>query len=268
MTVSADAAAAFQAFGGRAPLDGKVGLVLGASRGIGEFVAYALAAAGARLVLTARDAAALDQVAARIPGGDERVRTAAAEMSDTVSLAAAVQVASEAFGRLDFAVNNAAIQRPRVDFHEIPDETFDEVLSINLRGVFLAMKHEIRAMLAAGGGAVVNISSMGGLIGIPGIAPYVASKHGVVGLTRAAAVEYASRGIRVNAICPGTTMTEMFRRGPGSDPNVVASLVANVPMGRVAEPQEIAGAVVFLCSDAASYITGAVLPVDGGWSAA
>jgi NAD(P)-dependent dehydrogenase (short-subunit alcohol dehydrogenase family) len=136
-----------------------------------------------------------------------------------------------------------------------------------LRGVFVAMKHELRAMLSGGGGSIVNIASVAGLVGLPLIAPYVASKHGVIGLTRAAAAEYANRGIRVNALAPGTVMTAMLKAGPLATPESSAAILSKIPMARVASVEEIAGAVLWLASDAASYVTGVAIPIDGGYCA-
>ena len=143
------------------------------------------------------------------------------------------------------------------------DEAFDQVIAVNLRGTFVAMKHEARAMLANGAGAIVNIASAAGVIGIPLVAPYVASKHGVIGLTRSAAVELAAKGVRVNALVPGAVMTDMLRVGPASSPQALEMMLRNIPMGRLGTVNEIAQAAVWLASDHASYITGVALPVDG-----
>jgi NAD(P)-dependent dehydrogenase (short-subunit alcohol dehydrogenase family) len=172
-----------------------------------------------------------------------------------------------AFGRLDMAFNNAGIQAPPTDAADEPAETFDRVNAINLRGVWACMKHELRQMRTQGGGAIVNCSSLGGLVGLPGRAAYHAAKHGVIGLTRSAALEYAPRGIRINAICPGAIetpmVTDMIAKGELSVPDAVA----NHPIGRLGHADEIAAAVLWLSSPAASFVVGAALPVDGGYTA-
>jgi NAD(P)-dependent dehydrogenase (short-subunit alcohol dehydrogenase family) len=166
------------------------------------------------------------------------------------------------FGRLDMAFNNAGIQTPPTDAADEPGETFDRVNAINLRGVWACMKHELRQMRTQGSGAIVNCSSLGGLVGLPGRAAYHASKHGVIGLTRSAALEYAPRGIRINAVCPGTIetpmVTDMIAKGELSVPEAV---------GRLGRADEIAGAVLWLCSPGASLVVGVALPVDGGYTA-
>jgi len=246
-------------------LNEKAALIVGASRGIGEAIVRLFAVCGARVMLAGRDVAAMETIAAEIDPAGERARVVRADMTDAASLQAAVAATVSAFGSLDIAVNNGGVQIPRTALTDLNDDAFDHVISVNLRGVYLAMKHEIRAMLPLGG-SIVNITSSAGLVGIPLIAAYVASKHGVVGLTKAAALEYASKGIRINAVAPGTTMTELFKIGPASSPETLAAITSRVPMGRVAEPPEIASAVAWLCSDAAAYLTGVALPVDGGFT--
>jgi NAD(P)-dependent dehydrogenase (short-subunit alcohol dehydrogenase family) len=250
---------------GSISLRDKTALVIGASRGIGEAIARACFAGGARVVLASRDLASLDRLAAELDPRGQRVRAIRTDIKDSASVEAAVALAAGAFGRLDIAINNAGIMNGRAAFVDTADDAFDELMSVNLRGVFVAMKHELRAMLAdAKGGAIVNVASAAGLIGIPFIAPYVASKHGIVGLTRAAAAEYASRGIRVNALAPGMVMTEMLKAGPASTPEATAASIARVPMARFGSVDEAAAAAVWLASDAASYVNGVALPVDGG----
>jgi NAD(P)-dependent dehydrogenase (short-subunit alcohol dehydrogenase family) len=242
----------------------KVVLILGASRGIGEGVARAAFAAGARVVVAARDVPKLEALAAALDPTGERTLAAAADMTDGASVQRAVDLAVERFGRLDVAVNNAGFQTARTPFLDTTDEMFDTADAVNLRGVFVAMKHQARAMLAGGGGAIVNTSSAMGTIAAPFIAPYVATKHGLVGLTKAAAVEFASQGIRVNAVAPGAVMTDLLRLGPASSPEALQRIRSATPMGRLGTVEEVAAAIVWLGSDYASYVTGAVLPVDGG----
>ena len=171
------------------------------------------------------------------------------------------------FGRLDAAFNNAGVMQRRVDTADITDDEWDRVMAINLRGVWSCMKYELRQMLRNGGGAIVNCSSLGGVVGNPGLAAYHAAKHGVIGLTKTAALEYATRGIRINAVCPGAIDTPMAQTLTGGDPKVLAELVKDEPIGRLGEPEEIAAAVLWLCSPGASYVVGHALLVDGGYTA-
>ena len=171
------------------------------------------------------------------------------------------------FGRLDAAFNNAGVMQRRVDTADITDDEWDRVMAINLRGVWSCMKYELRQMLRNGGGAIVNCSSLGGVVGNPGLAAYHAAKHGVIGLTRTAALEYATRGIRINAVCPGSIDTPMAQSLTGGDPTVLAELVKDEPIGRLGQPEEIAAAVLWLCSPGASYVVGHPLLVDGGYTA-
>lgn len=231
-------------------------IVTGASRGIGAATARAFAADGARLVLAARDQAALDGLAGEIgrSGGD--AIAVAADVADEESVRRMVAAAIETFGGLDVAFNNAAdghMPRPLADI-EVAD--FDRTIATSLRGVFLCMKHEIPAMLRRGRGAIVNMSSTAGIGAAQGIASYVAAKHGVLGLTKTAALDYAERGIRVNALTPGPIFTR---------PEMEAANVGQwVPMKRMGTPEEVAAAAVWLCSDESSFITGAALAIDGG----
>jgi NAD(P)-dependent dehydrogenase (short-subunit alcohol dehydrogenase family) len=175
----------------------------------------------------------------------------------------------ETYGRLDYAHNNAGIEgsvAPGTAFHEYPEDAWDQVLSINLKGVWLCMKAEISQMLKQGGGVIVNTASVAELVGGFGSA-YTAAKHGVVGLTKAAALDYAARNIRVNAVCPGGIRTPMLDRVFARRPELEAAFVAGEPVGRLGRPEEIAAVVVWLCSDEASFLTGVALPVDGGWVA-
>lgn len=245
-------------------LAGKSALVLGASRGIGEGIARALFAEGAKVMLAARTESALAAIAADLDRSGERAAVVRLDMTDAGSIEAAVNAAVARFGRLDIAVNNAGLQIARAPIPDIPVADFDAVLGVNLRGVFVAMQHQITAMRRNGRGSIVNIASAAGLIGVPMAAPYVASKHGLIGLTKSAALELAEEGLRVNAVLPGPVMTRLLRAGPASNPDALAALMARVPMRRMASPAEVAAAVLWLASDAASYVTGVSLPVDGG----
>ena len=237
-------------------IENKVVIVTGASRGIGAAGARAFAAAGARVVLAARDEAALSEVASGIRQAGGEALVVHADVASAESVRALVDRTVAEYGRLDAAFNNAGANYALRPLAEIPEEEFEQTLAVNLRGIFLAMKYEIRAMLANGGGAIVNMASTAGLGSAPGLASYVAAKHGVVGLTKAAANDYADKGIRINALAPGPIFTD-----PRMDPQQVGRWV---PMQRVGRPEEVASVAVWLCSDDASYITGAILPVDGG----
>jgi NAD(P)-dependent dehydrogenase (short-subunit alcohol dehydrogenase family) len=251
-----------QAGAGR--LAGKVALVTGASRGIGAEIARRFAREGAAVALAARDAAALAQVAAEITAAGGHALAVPLEITDDAAVARLIQQTVQMYGRLDLAVNNAGMSIGNKPLVEISAAEFDRALAVNLKGVFLALKYEIPALLAGGGGAIVNMSSTVGLIGYGGIAAYVAAKHGVVGLTKAAAFEYAGQNIRVNAIAPGTTRTPVNERWM-TDPQILARMISAIPLGRVGEPADIAEAALWLCSDASAYVTGVTLPVDGGF---
>lgn len=248
-------------------LAGRIALVTGAAHGIGLVTAQCLASAGARLMLADIDEAAGRRVVAQFHELGLDVRFTRCDVTAAESVRALIDATLDAFGALDCAVNNAGIEHRHARLADHDDDDFDRVIAVNLRGVYLCMKYELKAMLAQGGGAIVNTASVAGLRSAPGLGGYVASKHGVMGLTRTAAVEYAARGIRVNAVCPGFTNTEMVQRLVAATPRVGESMAAASPMRRIGEPDEIARAIAWLCSDESSYLNGQGITLDGGMMA-
>jgi len=242
-------------------LDGKVAIVAGASRGIGAASARAFAEAGATVVLAARTQSAIAPIAEEINRGGGKALAVPTDVTDPESVARLVEETVKAFGQLDVAFNNAGAGHMPRPLADISFEDFEAGLKSNLYGAFLGMKYEIPAMLAGGGGAIVNMSSTAGLQGAPGMGPYSAGKHGVVALTKVAALDYGKRNIRVNAIAPGPIVNEQMSRLPEERLKEIARFI---PMGRTGQVDEVARAVVWLCSDEASFITGAVLSIDGG----
>jgi NAD(P)-dependent dehydrogenase (short-subunit alcohol dehydrogenase family) len=242
-------------------LEGRVAIVTGASRGIGAAAARAFAEAGAAVVVAARDEHAIDEVADDIVAAGGRALAVPADVGDPSSVEHLVARAVDAFGRLDAAFNNAGGGHQPVPLAELPVEQFDDAVRVNLRGVFLSLRYEIPAMLEGGGGAIVNMSSTAGLRGVEGIAGYVGAKHGIVGLTKSAALDYGRRRIRVNAVAPGPILTDRLARLDEEKREQIGSVV---PLGRVGAAEEVAATAVWLCSDQASYITGATIPVDSG----
>lgn len=245
-------------------LEGKVALVTGGSSGIGRATALAFARAGAKVVVSDVAVQGGEETARLIreAGGDAVfIRT---DVSQPDEVEALIRQAVETYGRLDCAFNNAGIEGESAPTAECSLANWQRVLAINLTGVWLCMRYEIAQMLRQGGGAIVNTASVAGLVGFRGIPAYVASKHGIVGLTRTAALEYATAGIRVNAVCPGVIQTPMIERFTAGNPAALQQLLALEPIGRLGRPEEVAEAVVWLCSDAASFVTGHALAVDGG----
>ncbi len=245
--------------------EGKVALITGASRGIGAATARLFAQEGATVVLASRSEEEMARIVEEIRANGGEAMAVKTDVAEAASVETLIKRTVDAYGRLDIAVNNAGIAGGNKPLVEVTEEVFDRVIAVNLKGVFLGMKYEIPAMLASGGGAIVNLSSTVGLVGTgAGIAPYIASKHGVVGLTKAAALEYGGQHIRVNAIAPGTTRTSVNERWI-ADEQIRQRITSGIPLGRVADPAEVAEAILWLCSDAASYVTGVTLPVDGGY---
>jgi NAD(P)-dependent dehydrogenase (short-subunit alcohol dehydrogenase family) len=241
---------------------GKVALVTGGNAGLGFATAQEFVRLGAAVVLAARREDEGKRAAAELGGGTVFVPT---DVTDPDSVRRLIEACRAEFGRLDLAYNNAGITgHVHTDILEADLEMFDRVQATNVRGTWLSMKYEIPLMLESGGGAIVNCSSGSGLFGAPRSSAYSASKHAVLGMTKSVALEFAARGIRVNAVCPGLTMTEIVRTGFSAAPEKLEMLQSRIPMQRVGCPEEVAQVVTWLCSDASSFITGAAIPVDGG----
>jgi NAD(P)-dependent dehydrogenase (short-subunit alcohol dehydrogenase family) len=248
-------------------VEGKIALVTGAGSGIGRASARAFAREGAKVVV-------VDVV---VDGGEETVTLIKADGGDAVfvrcdvssaaEVEAAVKTAMDTYGRLDCAHNNAGIEGPMSSTVDCAEADWDRLLGINLKGEWLCMKYEIPRMLTGSGGAIVNTASVAGLVGFQGLPSYSASKFGVNGITKVAALDYASVGIRVNSVCPGVIQTPMIDRLVAANPEMEAALIAGTPMGRLGRPEEIAEAVVWLCSDRASFVTGHNMVVDGAFTA-
>ena len=249
-------------------LKDKVVLVTGGNGGIGLAIARAFAAEGAHVVIAARNTETGAQAVAELLAMGAQALFLKADVANAADLSALFATIGDRFGRLDCAVNNAGVEVAQKGFLEWTEDEWDHTHSINLKGVWLCMKEEIALMRANGeaGGAIVNVSSVAGLVGFPSLGPYVASKHGVMGLTKAAAVEFARENIRVNTLCPGTIVTPMQQAAFEARPDLKELVMSLTPMGRGGTVDECAGAAVWLCSNQASFATGITVSIDGGWS--
>lgn len=247
--------------------EGKVALVTGGGGGIGRGAALAFARAGARVLVAdiAADAGEETAVLVRAAGGEASFIRTDVTRADQVQAMVGQAVAT--YGRLDCAFNNAGIEEEHMRLADCSEATFDRIMGINVKGVWLCLKYQLAYMLQQGGGAIVNTASVAGLVGAPKMAAYSASKHAVLGLTKSAAIEYARKGIRVNAVCPGVIRTAMYERAVMADPQIGAAAAQMHPLGRLGEVDEVAAVVLWLCSDAASFVTGHAHTVDGGLTA-
>ncbi len=245
----------------------KVALVTGAGSGMGLATARAFAAAGAAVTLADAKEDAVRSAASELVAAGHKALAVQCDVTDDTQVAAMIDRTVAEFGRLDAAFNNAGIMTPAVELADVTREVYDRVTAINLRGVWSCMKYELLQMRQQGSGVIVNNSSIGGLIGIPGRATYHATKHGVIGLTRSAALEYAARGIRINAVCPGTIDTPMVAEMFAKEPEAMKDALRDIPIGRLGRPEEIADAVLWLCSPGAGFVIGHALAIDGGYTA-
>jgi len=248
-------------------LQGKVAIVTGGNSGFGRATSLAFAREGVRVVIAARSRKKADETLRMIEGIGGKGVFIPTDLTAPSQVEALVAGAIDVFGRLDFGVNIAGIGGVLAPTAEYPEEVFHEVIATNLTAVWLSMKYELRQMLKQGqGGAIVNMSGTFGLIGAANIAPYSATRHAVLGLTKSAALEYVKQGIRINAVCPGACKTPMLDAATGSNPEVEAQWASFMPIGRLGTPAEIAEAIVWLCSENSSFVVGHALAVDGGWA--
>jgi NAD(P)-dependent dehydrogenase (short-subunit alcohol dehydrogenase family) len=243
---------------------GKVAFVTGAGSGIGRATALAFAHEGASVVVADRSEESNQETARMVEQLGGRALAAKCDVTRTEDVKTALDKAVEAFGRLDIAFNNAGSEQAITATADLTEQEWDRILNINLRGVFLCMKYEIPLMIRNGGGVIVNTSSGAGVKGFKGQAAYAAAKHGVIGLTRSAALDYASQNIRINAVCPGIIETSMMQRFTGGSSEGRERVIAQEPVGRMGKPEEIAAAVVWLCSDPAAFMIGHAMVIDGG----
>lgn len=246
---------------------GKTALVTGGADGIGRAAALAFAREGAHVAIADIDAGGGQETVHLVEKAGGRARFFRTDVTNAEDVSSLVENVMKAFGKLDFAFNNAGIEGVMAPTADCTEENWDRIMSVNLKGVWLCMKYEIPHMVRQGGGVIVNSSSVTGLVGYRGLPAYSASKNAMVGLTKTAALEYANARVRINAVSPAFIRTAMLSRQTGGNAEVEARLAALEPVGRVGTPEEVAEAVIWLCSDAASFITGQAIPVDGGWSA-
>jgi NAD(P)-dependent dehydrogenase (short-subunit alcohol dehydrogenase family) len=246
-------------------MEGKIALITGGSSGIGKATAQAFIKHGAKVIIADISVETGEQVVKDLKQGGGEALFVRTDVSDAAAVEAMVRKTVDTFGRLDYAFNNAGIEGDSAPTGEVDWDNLDRVININLKGVMYCMRYEIPAMLQTGGGAIVNTASIAGIVGFPNLAPYVASKHAVAGMTRTAAMEYSKHNIRVNAIAPGVILTPMVERSFSEEQ--MEGLAEEKPLGRLGQPDEIADSVIFLCSDSASFITGHILVADGGYTA-
>lgn len=245
--------------------EGKVAIVTGAATGIGRATAVAFARKGIRLTLADINMEKIKETEKQIKASGVNAISLETNVADPKAVKAMVEKTIQTYGRIDYAFNNAGIEGEQDLTADCSLENWKRVIDVNLNGVFYCMKYEIPEILKQKDGAIVNMSSVAGRVGFPNIAAYTASKHGVNGLTKTSALEYAERGIRINAVCPGVINTEMIERFTKGNKEALAGMKKMEPIGRLGEPEEVANAVIWLCSDKASFITGHALPIDGGF---
>lgn len=247
--------------------DGKAVLVTGGGGGIGRAAALAFARSGASVAVADIALAAGQETVAQVQAAGGKALFMQTDVTQAAQVQALVTATVAAYGRLDCAFNNAGIEEEHVRLAECSEATFDRIMGINVKGVWLCLKYQLAQMQQQGRGAIVNTASVAGLVGAPKMAAYSASKHAVLGLTKSAAIEYARRGIRINAVCPGVIRTAMYERAVAADPAIGAAAAQMHPVGRLGEVDEVAAVVLWLCSDAASFVTGHAHTVDGGLTA-